>query len=166
MPDLVTHFTAAYLLKIPRRWSRFRVPFYLGAILPDLMSRPFYIVYPPAGYFIFSLHTPVILIVVCFLIAQFFEREIRSGVRANLLLGIALHFSLDLLQKTTIAGYFWLFPFSWKDLDLGLFWPHESIRLVPVWIGLVIALEAMLRLKKKIEGRQRIGSDKRTGSAR
>ena len=154
MPDLITHFAAAYILKTPSRWSRFRVPFYLGAILPDLLSRPFYILYPPATYIVYSLHTPVISAVICLLIAQFFEGEIRSRVRTNLLLGITLHYGLDLLQKHVIVPYFWFFPFSWKTFELGLFWPEDSLQLVPVWISLVLIIEVILQVKKRIRKTQ------------
>lgn len=154
MPDLITHFAAAYILKVPSRWSRFRVPFYLGAILPDLLSRPFYILYPPATYTVYSLHTPVVSVIACFLIAQFFEGEIRSRIRTNFLSGIALHFGLDFLQKHVIVPYYWFFPFSWKTFELGLFWPEDSLRLVPLWISIVLIIEVTVQVKKRIKKTQ------------
>lgn len=150
MPDLVTHFAAAYFLKVPNRWSRFRVPFYFGALLPDLLARPISILYSPAGYAMYSFHTPVVSVIVCLLIAQFFEREIRTGVRTNLLLGIALHFSLDIFQKHITASYYWLFPFSWKTFNLGLFWPEDSLKLVPVLFILLIVVEFTIQVQKRI----------------
>ena len=150
MPDLVTHFAAAYFLKVPNRWSRYRVPFYVGALLPDLLARPLSILYPPAGYAMYSLHTPVVSVIVCLLIAQFFESEIRMGIRANLLLGIALHFCLDIFQKHITASYYWLFPFSWKTFNLGLFWPEDSLKLVPMLIILMIVVEFSVHVKKRI----------------
>lgn len=148
MPDLVTHFTSAYILKIPDRWAHFRVPFYLGALLPDLLSRPWTIIYPPASHLVYSLHTPLITAIICLLIAQFFEEDIRSRVRVNLLLGITLHFSLDILQKQATVAYYWLFPFSWKTFELGLFWPEDTVRLVPLWAGLILMIEVVLRYRK------------------
>jgi len=149
MPDLVTHFAAAYFLKVPNRWSRFRVPFYLGALLPDLLARPLSILYSPSGYAMYSLHTPVVSVIVCLLIAQFFEREIRTGVRANLLLGIALHFCLDIFQKHITVSYYWFFPFSWKTFELGLFWPEDSLKLVPVLVILMIIAETVIQVQKR-----------------
>ncbi len=154
MPDLITHFAVAYILKIPRGWSRFRVPFYLGAILPDLLTRVFVILYPPSDYVVYSFHTPIVSIVVCLLIAQFFDKSIRAGVRANLLLGIILHFGLDVLQRHVIVPYFWLFPFSWKTFELGLFWPEESLRLMPLWLVLVIIIEAAIQIQKRTKRRR------------
>ncbi len=149
MPDLVTHFTSAYILKIPDRWARFRVPFYLGALLPDLLTRPWTIIYPPASHLVYSLHTPLVTAIICLLIAQFFEEEISAGVRMNLLLGITLHFSLDILQKQVTVAYYWLFPFSWKTFGLGLFWPEDTLRLVPLWIGLIFLIEVVLQYRKR-----------------
>lgn len=154
MPDLITHFAAAYIMKIPRGWARFRVPFYLGAILPDILTRSFVIIYPPSDYVVYSIHTPIVSAVVCLLIAQFFEKEIRPGVRTNLLLGITLHFGLDILQRHVIVPYFWLFPFSWKTFELGFFWPEESLRLIPLWLALVITIEVVIQIQKRIKKRR------------
>lgn len=150
MPDLVTHFAAAYFLKVPDRWSRFRVPFYLGALLPDLLTRPFAVLHSPVDYVVYSLHTPVASVIACFLIAQLFEREIRSGVRINLLLGISLHFALDLLQRHITVSYYWFFPISWKTFDLGLFWPEDSLKVVPVLVILLIIVETVIQVQKRI----------------
>ncbi|MFB0565713.1 MAG: metal-dependent hydrolase [Candidatus Aminicenantaceae bacterium] len=150
MPDLVTHFAAAYILKVPRQWSKFRIPFYIGAILPDLLSRPFYIIYPSAAFVVYSFHTPLVTAVVCLLIAQFFQEEIRPGVRRNLFLGIGLHYGLDLMQKYLISGYVWLFPFSWKSFSLQLFWSEEALQFVPVWVALVLGIETFIQIKKRI----------------
>ena len=150
MPDLITHFTAAYIIKIHHRWSRFRVPFYLGAILPDLLTRPIMILIPQTSYTLYSLHTPVAAALVCLLISQFFSEDIRKGVNINLLLGITLHYGLDFLQKHVITAYYWFFPFSWKTAELGLFWPEDPLKLVPLWMILIISIEVTLSLKRRI----------------
>ena len=154
MPDLITHFTAAYLLKLPRRWARFRVPFYLGAILPDLLTRPLYILFPPSIYVVYSLHTPIVTAVVCLLIAMFFDEEIRSGVRRNLLLGISLHYGLDIMQKYFFSGYLLFYPFSSKSLGLQLFWSEEALQLVPVWVIIVVGIEAFCLVKRRVKRTQ------------
>jgi hypothetical protein len=155
MPDLVTHFAAAYFLKRPRRWSDFRVPFYLGAILPDILTRPLYIVYPPSNELIYSLHTPLAVILISILISSFVIPSQRSGVRLNLLLGAGTHFGLDLLQKSVTGSYHWFFPFSLKTFEWGLIWADDSVRLVPLWVVLVFTAEAFSLLKKK-KSKQRI----------
>jgi hypothetical protein len=149
MPDLITHFAAAYVIKAPKRWARFRIPFYIGALLPDLLTRPLHIVFPSLGKTIYSLHTPISVVLICLLAAQFFQKDIRAGVRSNLLLGSFLHFGLDLLQKTVITAYYWFFPFSWKTFDFGILWPSEFLQLVPLWILLVAAMEIVARFQKR-----------------
>jgi hypothetical protein len=149
MPDLITHFAAAYILKAPNRWSLFRVPFYIGALLPDLLTRPLQIVFPPLGKAVYSLHAPISVVLFCFLLAQFFKKDIRAGVRTNLLLGSFLHFGLDLLQKTVISAYFWFFPLNWKTFDFGILWPSEFLQLAPLWILVVAVLEIAIHIRKR-----------------
>lgn len=155
MPDLITHFSAAYFIKIPRHWSRFRIPFFLGAILPDLLCRPFMIVYPKSASFVYGFHSPLVLVIISLLIAQFFSGEIRPRVRINLLLGVGLHLVLDLFQRQVIVAYYWFFPFSWKTFDLGLFWPEDSLRLVPLWLSLMLIIEVTLLVKKRVKKHKR-----------
>lgn len=141
MPDLVTHFTVAYLLKRPNRWAQFRVPFYLGAILPDLLSRPVYILFPKAYPVVYSFHTPAMVVLFSLLLAEFFEPSLRRGVRLNLLLGVGTHFGLDLFQRSVSGSYKWLYPLQFETFDFGFFWPDESVRLVPLWIIILAAAE-------------------------
>lgn len=154
MPDLVTHFTAAYLLKRPSRWARFRVPFYLGAILPDLLSRPVYILFPKSYPMVYSFHTPVMVVLFCLLLAEFFEPSLRPGVRLNLLLGGSTHFGLDLFQRSVSGSYNWLYPFDLETFSLELFWPDESVRLVPLWIVLLAAAESYAWWRKRKDRRK------------
>ena len=157
MPDLVTHLGVAYFLKKPKAWSSFRIPFYLGAILPDILSRPLYIIHPPAYFFIYSIHTPLVVALICLILAEFFEERIRSGVRLNLLLGAGTHFTLDILQRHVTASYYWFFPFSFKTFHKGLFWPDDSVRLVPAWIVLIAVVEIVIYTKKRIKGKEAHG---------
>ena len=148
MPDLVTHVSLAYFLKRPKAWARYRVFFYIGAILPDILTRPLYILFPPLYMVIYSLHTPFVVAVLCLLFTMFFEIKHRPGIRLNLFLGIGTHFGLDLLQKSVTVSYYWLFPFSFRSFSLGIFWPDESVRLVPFWVILILSTEAYLRWRK------------------
>jgi len=149
MPDLVTHFTVAYCFTRPARWARFRVIFYLGTILPDLITRPLYILFPSTAYYVYSLHSPIMIVIVSLLISQIFERNIRRHVLLFLLLGTALHFVLDLLQKQVLDAYYWLFPFSWKTCNLGLFWPEDALTLLPVWVCLIIIVESTIQFRNR-----------------
>jgi len=148
LPDLITHTAVAYLASRPRSFARYRAVFYLGTILPDLISRPLYIIKPELFVYAAAIHTPVFLIVSCLLLAELFAEKLRSGVRLFLLAGVGLHLCLDLLQRHVASGYFWLFPFSWQSFEVGLFWPETPLSLAPLWIGSVLLTEVIIRLRK------------------
>ncbi|MCR4439937.1 MAG: hypothetical protein QHJ34_11275 [bacterium] len=150
MPDLTTHLAFTHLVSRPVRLGSARVPLYVGALLPDLLTRPLYILHPPAYYVVYSLHTPVATSVVILLFAELCAEEIRRRVMAGLFAGVTLHFALDLLQRQLGSGYYCLFPFSWKSFALGLFWPEESLRAVPFLLTAVAATEAGLFLWRKL----------------
>ncbi|MDZ7337947.1 MAG: hypothetical protein ONB30_05355 [candidate division KSB1 bacterium] len=141
MPDLTTHLALTHLGSRPLRLGSARLPLYLGALLPDLLTRPFYILYPPAYFVVYSLHTPVATGLAALAVAQLFAPELRPQVRTGLLAGSAFHFALDVLQRQVGNAYYWLFPLSWKTFDLGLFWPEDSLRWLPVVGGAVVLVE-------------------------
>ena len=156
MPDLVTHFTIAYCASRPEKWAQYRIFFYMGTILPDVVSRPFYILFPSAYYYVYSLHSPVMVGLLCVLLSLFFENGLRKTVLSASLAGAGLHFILDLMQNHILDAYYWLFPFSWKTYDLGLFWPEDSLRLVPLWLCLMLVIEGVLFFRKRAH-RERSG---------
>jgi hypothetical protein len=141
MPDLITHTAVAYFVARPRSMARHRVALYVGAILPDLLSRPWYILFPKMSEYTIAMHTPIFSVLACLLIAQFFDNGIRKSVLWNLLAGVALHFFLDLLQRHLVPGYLLIFPFSWWGFEIGLFGPEQSIRFTPFWIVAIMLTE-------------------------
>ncbi len=149
MPDLITHTAAAYFIIRSQRWQKYRTLFYLGAILPDILSRPFYILFPKLFKLTTAVHTPIFVVIFCLLLSQLFEQSLRKAVFWALSIGSSLHFSMDLCQRHLIGGYFWLFPFSWRTFEFGLFWPEDTVRLIPVWLGLILASEGILWWKNK-----------------
>ncbi|MBX3042078.1 MAG: metal-dependent hydrolase [Candidatus Kapabacteria bacterium] len=132
MPDLITHTAAAYLVR-NRKISRPDLIIYLfGAMLPDLVTRPFMIIYPPVRYFFHTFHTPVAMLLIIYLIAQFFEEKIKYRIMKFLGLGVLTHFVLDMFQASvTQRGYAWFFPFSYYDFNIGFFWPEDSVLFLP-----------------------------------
>ena len=148
MPDLVTHTAAAYLISRSNRFERFRVLFYVGTILPDILARPIYILWPKLFYYTIAIHTPVFMLVFTLLLVEFFPSTSRKSARLYLLAGIVLHFLLDLFQRHLLTGYYWFFPFSWASFELGLFWPEEPLQLLPLWLGMIFVVEFGIRLYK------------------
>ena len=148
MPDLVTHTAAAYLVSRSERFQRFRVLFYVGTILPDILSRPLYILWPDLFFYTVAIHTPVFILLFTLLVGEFFQPALRQTVRLYLLAGIALHFLLDLFHRYLLTGYYWLFPFSWSFCEIGLFWPETPVRFIPLWIAIIVMIELLSRLQK------------------
>jgi hypothetical protein len=154
MPDLITHSAFSWLLSRSPRFDRFRVIFYLGTVLPDIITRPIYILSPVLQPWTTAMHTPLFMTLFCFLAAEFFVGTMRKPVRLWLLGGVWLHFFLDLFQRHIETGYLWFFPFSWKSLEIGLFWPETPLLMTPLWLAVVAVVEGMryTRHKKHVGG--------------
>jgi hypothetical protein len=149
VPDLITHVAAAHLIRRPfevggtlRSDVHDRYFFYLGAMLPDLTSRPWYILFPRIHDWVLAFHTPVGALLWCGFLSLLFRRGLRRRMFLWGAGGAALHLGLDCLQKQVVGNNYWLFPFSWNNFGFGLFWAGEAIPFIPVWIGLVILFEA------------------------
>jgi hypothetical protein len=156
MPDLVTHVALSHLLRRPFNFTRnetnpvpFIILFYFGTILPDILTRPFYILFPVTKDWTVPFHTPFGMILTCVLLAFLFEASIRRKVFINLLGGAFFHFFLDALQKHVNEGIFWFFPFSWKSGGFQFLWADKIMNLIPVWIILIIILEATIFIRRK-----------------
>lgn len=148
MPDLVTHYAVAHLAA-RRSWRPATTMFLLGTLLPDLLTRPFYILLPQTYWLVTPLHTPVGIVIVSWMIAVLFRVEARRQIFMALVLGAFLHFALDAMQRHLVAGYFWLWPFSWWTTERGLFWPEESLMIAPVLAATIILLELVLYLRRR-----------------
>ena len=141
MPDLATHVVAAYLVVEARpEWRTGAVPFLLGTVLPDVLTRPFYMALPELFWFFFPLHSPFALLFVCYPLSLLFKWRPRHKVFLPLYLGCLMHIGLDLLQKSVTQAYAPLFPFSWAQWSAGLFWPDEGLLLLPVLLTLTLGI--------------------------
>jgi len=159
MPDLVTHVAFTHLVKRPfelkgndKNIFSFRVILYLGAILPDITTRPWYIIFPVTKSWTASLHTPIGALLVCALLSFFFDQAIQKKVFVYLSLGVILHFFLDTFQHHIIGTNYWLFPFSWQHVGYGLFSPGDIIPLIPIWIFIILIMEIAIYLLKNNKG--------------
>ena len=142
MPDLVTHLCVAQIVRRTFRLSLFSV-FALGSILPDLLSRPFHIIFPSTYWYVAPFHAPVVCLLYCVLFSLLFARGIRKTCFLLLSGGVALHLALDLMQKQLEPKYFWLFPFFWKSWWVGFFWPEQALFFLPVTIAVTILISLL-----------------------
>jgi hypothetical protein len=156
VPDLVTHAAFGYILQRPYETLRpsqddafKRTLFFLGVMLPDLLSRPWYILFPSVHDWVVAFHTPAGTLAFCGLLASRMEKSFRGTAFRFLAIGGLSHFLLDCFQKQVTGNNFWLFPFSWHNFGIGLFWAGDAMAYTPVWIGLCALLEVGLRLSRR-----------------
>ncbi len=148
MADLLTHFALGYATSRHRSFADMRAIYYLGIILPDVITRPIYILFPGLFNYTIAMHTPVFLVILCLFLAEFFQPQIRSLVFKYLFAGVIVHLLLDSIQRHFIGGYYWLFPFSWKTYEWGLYWADAPLRWIPLWVILIAGYELFIRLHR------------------
>jgi hypothetical protein len=151
MPDLLTHVIIAQGCRMGIRGGALTPWFLVGTVLPDVLTRPFNIAMPPLFWFFMPLHTPAGFFVVCALVSHFFPAANRPSIFGNLLGGGALHLLLDIFQAHLAGSYYLLFPFSWWSFEFGLFWPEDSLYLLPLWVGggLLLGTTALMHQYKR-----------------
>ena len=149
MPDLVTHTALGYF--VVRRWrhAAYAFLFLIGNMMPDLMTRPFYIIYSPSFWWVYPFHTPLGALVACWGITGLFKKGDRRPVFLAVAGGSMTHLVLDIFQKHAGMGYIWFSPFSWVFTDWGLFWPEDALNRLPVLLGAVAVVELSLRIFRR-----------------
>jgi len=152
VPDLITHTVAAYIIR-KRKISVHNLILYLiGSMLPDLVTRPFMIAIPSLRHYFHAFHTPAALAIIIIMISYLFEEINQRKVILLLSLGTLTHLLLDSFQASVgDRGYSWLFPFSYSDFNFGLFWPEDSISILP---AVVIIFLADFFITKRIKNRK------------
>lgn len=150
MPDWIIHMGAAHALGRPlRRWDLRWL--FLGAVLPDLVARvvgsavaslPFLepLRVPPVPLYLGLLHTPFSVLLLLLAVAVF-ARDRREAV-AGMLFGAALHFVLDLLQRSYGGGLSMLYPVDLRRFGFDAVWYENPATyvVVPVFAVYLIAL--------------------------
>ncbi len=126
-----------------------RTLFYMGTILPDIMSRPFYILFPVTREWVFLYHQPIGFILISIMFTLFFNPAIWKKVWINLMAGGMLHFLLDSFQKQIASGIAWLWPFSWQAYGYGLMEAGDILNYIPLWIILIVIMETGFYLWRK-----------------
>ncbi len=154
MPDLLTHLCATHLVRRGLEARRGRdlpeadaAMFYLGGCLPDLVSRAPGVLAASADaqHVLLAMHQPVPTLLCAYILCLCLPEAGRRRYFAWTIAGAALHYALDLLQRDLgSAGEFWLFPFSWKTFQLGLFWPDQAV----LAIGPLLLLLAWVELRR------------------
>ena len=146
MPDLFAHFASAYLPSRYQRLRQYDALLVFGAILPDLLARIPIIIFVrwlelPVVYFFRALHTPIGVILTCYLLSFLFERSIRFKSFLALTAGSFLHLVLDLMQQQFFEGVYMPFaPFSMKTVQWGWFHYNASLAVFPPLFVIVLLI--------------------------
>ncbi len=148
MPDLITHTAVAYFFSRGSRIIKNSTLFYVGTILPDILTRAFFILFPKTYFAVYPFHTPLGLLLVCLLFSFFFKEAQRKEVFLSLIAGGWLHLCLDLLQKHLEPSYALLFPFSWRTFEIGVFLPEHIVMCAPLWVAAICVNEFFARKKQ------------------
>ena len=146
MPDLFAHFASAYLPSRYQRLRQYDALLVFGAVLPDLLARIPIIIFGrwldlPVVYFFRALHTPIGVILTCYLLSFLFERSVRFKSFLALTAGSFLHLVLDLMQQQFFEGvYIPLIPFSIKSVQWGWFHYNASLLIFPPLLLFVLLM--------------------------
>ena len=162
MPDLMTHFTASYLLKRAVAPKENMTAFLLGAALPDILA---YIPLVVAGYipsgslpawikdlpFMFlAFHSVIGFFLFSWWAALLFHVDLRRGVFVNLFLGGLLHFCMDMFQVQHAEFSSFLLPFSWQSFHLGWFGTEASLWGLPFITAAAVIVYSIDILRRKV----------------
>ena len=163
MPDLITHLAFSHLAIRGYQWigkktafTPFRVLFYAGTILPDVVTRPVYILLPSTYDWTVALHTPLGAFTLSGLIALFFAPSARKKTFLFLATGCMSHFLLDAFQTQLIYNNYWFFPFSWKSVGWGIASAGTILEWIPVWILVIVIVEGIVWLKKESRNKKKM----------
>ncbi|MBI4860320.1 MAG: hypothetical protein HY815_08670 [Candidatus Riflebacteria bacterium] len=161
MPDLLGHVAVARLaLELagvaavlergePASEDARLACFYLGSILPDLVTRPFHILFPGCTAYVEVLDSPFCLALWALMLSQAFAGPLRRAALRCLSAGIATHVVIDLVQRHIAGGYMLLFPFSVATPTWGLLWPEQSVGLSLALAAVALVVEIAARRRRR-----------------
>lgn len=160
MPDLLGHVAFARIVRevapVRRAGGTGGAPaspgmvacYYMGALLPDLATRPFHILMPALSPWVEVFHSPACLVLLAIAWAGLFVPELRRRALVSVLSGIATHMAIDLVQRHLAGGYLLYFPLSFHRNTLGLLWPEETTTQLTPWLSAAALLLAVWRRRR------------------
>ncbi len=128
MPDLITHFSSAFLFRnFSSRFWFSKKPFFImllfGVCLPDIASRGAFVLFPHFFFQAQYFHSPFACFFQSIIISCFFVRKQRRQVFHAITIGWILHQVFDLLQKHVGPGnYYFFWPIYPDPISFNLIW--------------------------------------------
>ena len=146
MADLLVHAASAFAAGRPLRDGRVRSLLYLGVCLPDLLYKGLLYVGGAPTWLCEPTHSPLGLVVFCYAAALLFEEDWRKRAFAALLGGAYLHVLVDLGKNYMGSGVIlWAFPFSMEAVELGWYYPEDTVYLMLPALGLILLVDGIAR---------------------
>jgi len=153
--DLLVHAASAFAVGRPLRDGRLRSLLYLGVCLPDLLYKGLLYLGGAPNWLCEPTHSPLALIVFCYAAALLFEEEWRKRAFAALLGGAYLHVLVDLGKNYMGSGVIlWAFPFSMETVELGWYYPEDTIYLMLPALGLILLVEGLAKVARSLSARR------------
>lgn len=150
MADLLVHFASAFAAGRPLRDGRLRSIVYVGVCLPDLLYKGLLYLGGAPNWLAEPTHSPLGLVAFCFAAALLFEEEWRRRAFGALLGGAYLHVLFDLGKNYLGSGVIvWAFPFSMQAVELGRYYPEDSVYLMVPSLAVIGLIELASRLRAR-----------------
>lgn len=150
MADLWVHFATAYAPARGLPDGRLGAILYVGVCLPDLVYKGLLYLAGASTWACEPSHSPLAMIPLCYAAALLFEEAWRARAFATLYGGTLLHLLVDAGKNYLGAGVIpWAFPFSMSRLEVSLYFPEDTWRLMAPAAGLILLAEALSRLTRR-----------------
>ena len=149
MPDWIVHISIALLLAVILKIKNWKLMI-TGAVLPDipriLLIISNYLNFNELNSFLIlePLHSPFLNIFESMAIALLFANFFQNFLLVYL--GVITHYVLDYFQFAGKFGHLLLYPFSYEQFSLNLFYGGSLILLV---LGLIVTIMSLYLLKEK-----------------
>jgi hypothetical protein len=153
--DLLVHVASAFTVGRPLRDPRLRSLLYVGVCLPDLLYKGLLYVGGAPNWLCEPTHSPLALVVICYAVALLFEEDWRKRAFAALLGGAYLHVLFDLGKNYMGTGVIlWAFPFSMETVELGWYYPEDTVCLMLPALGVILLVEGLAWALRSISARR------------
>jgi len=152
--DLLVHVASGFAVGRPLRDGRLRSLIYVGVCLPDLLYKGLLYLGGAPTWLCEPTHSPLGLVVFCYAAALLFEEDWRKRAFAALLGGAFLHVLFDLGKNYMGSGVIlWAFPFSMEAVELGWYYPEDTIYLMVPALVVMLVVEAIARVARPLSAR-------------
>lgn len=149
MAELLTHFAVGHAGGKFLADERVRILFYLGNFLPDLVFKAVLYGMMADPWYCEPSHSPLMLVVIAFLLAHCFEERWRARAFLALYIGSIFHIAIDAMKDYLGMGVIlWAFPFSMDRVELGWVRPNEGLYVTAGALILILLVEGGCRLAR------------------